>query len=80
MLRIFFCTYYCCNSQASNAGGFPVEMDILIGAGYLFKIEKCADHGVQYDDSYKVKKVCENPDVIAQFKQNRTQPSLAKVV
>ncbi|XP_057450598.1 uncharacterized protein LOC130742518 [Lotus japonicus] len=43
-------------------------MKTMIGRLFLFKIEKSADHGAKYDDSFKVKKVCGDQHVIDLFK------------
>ncbi|XP_057452543.1 uncharacterized protein LOC130744368 [Lotus japonicus] len=55
-------------SKVKSNSELPQVLKTLIGKEFLFKIEKSADHGAKYDDSYKVKKVCADQNVIDLFK------------
>ncbi|KAJ1412838.1 hypothetical protein SESBI_19984 [Sesbania bispinosa] len=46
----------------------PPDLKRLIGRALLFKVEKGAEYAFSYDDSFKVKKVCDDPDIISKFK------------
>ncbi|KAJ1394819.1 Nucleic acid-binding, OB-fold [Sesbania bispinosa] len=42
----------------------------LIGEELLFKVEKTAEYTFNYDDSFRVKKVCAELEIIQQFKKS----------
>lgn len=65
-LKLFYNTIYLL--QVKSNSELPQVLKTLIGKEFLFKIEKSADHGAKYDDSYKVKKVCADQNVIDLFK------------
>ncbi|KAJ1405253.1 hypothetical protein SESBI_26017 [Sesbania bispinosa] len=46
----------------------PDKFDALSGKEMLFMIEKLADYSYRLDETYKVKRVCEDEDIIAAFK------------
>lgn len=65
-MKLFYNTIYLL--QVKSNSELPQVLKTLIGKEFLFKIEKSADHGAKYDDSYKVKKVCADQNVIDLFK------------
>ncbi|KAJ1386803.1 hypothetical protein SESBI_40494 [Sesbania bispinosa] len=48
---------------------YPDELNILIGKELLFKVEVKDDRAFKFDDSFKVKKICSNKDIIREFKE-----------
>ncbi|XP_057431017.1 uncharacterized protein LOC130723888 [Lotus japonicus] len=56
--------------KGKNACEYPDVIKGLVGKEYLFKVEKMSDHGAKFDDSFKVKKACDNGSVIEKFKHN----------
>ncbi|KAJ1377804.1 hypothetical protein SESBI_48489, partial [Sesbania bispinosa] len=46
----------------------PPEFVKLIGKAMLFKVEKGPEYAFSYDDSFKVKKVCDDSQIITKFK------------
>lgn len=58
---------------------YPDAIKEIVGKEFLFKVEKSADHGVKYDDSFKVKKICDVSFVIEAFKNLRSVQTPKKV-
>lgn len=52
-------------------------MKAIVGIEYLFKVEKTFDHGVKFDDSFKI---CDNRGIIEMFKSNSKVQTPKKVV
>ncbi|XP_057417149.1 uncharacterized protein LOC130711499 [Lotus japonicus] len=57
-----------CSKGKSADEEYPDVMKSIIGKEVLFKVEKSSDHGMKYDDSYKVKKICDDLAIIELFK------------
>nr|AFK33968.1 unknown [Lotus japonicus] len=55
-------------SKGKSVEEYPDEIKALIGKEAIFKVEKSIDHGMKYDDSYKVKKICDDLSIIQLFK------------
>lgn len=53
--------------QGKAPDEYPDDIKALIGKEVLFKVEKLSDHGTKYDDSYKVKKTCDDKFIIDLF-------------
>jgi hypothetical protein len=53
--------------QAGNGGSYPFELLALMGSRFLFKVEKTTSLIVSLDDSFKVKCVCNDSDVLKSF-------------
>ncbi|KAJ1389083.1 Nucleic acid-binding, OB-fold [Sesbania bispinosa] len=47
---------------------YPEELNKLVGNEYLFKVEVNDDMAFRFDDSFKVKKVCQDEEIIREFK------------
>ncbi|KAJ1436000.1 hypothetical protein SESBI_04553 [Sesbania bispinosa] len=58
--------------KALNAGEQPSEFMALVGKELLFKVEKTADYAFSYDDSFKVRRVCDDKEIIKQFKKEKS--------
>ncbi|XP_057439884.1 uncharacterized protein LOC130731626 isoform X1 [Lotus japonicus] len=54
-------------SKGKASDEYPDDIKALIGKEALFKVEKLSDHGTKYDDSYKVKKTCDDKFIIDLF-------------
>jgi hypothetical protein len=65
--------------QAENAGFYPPEMALLKGKKVLFKVEKSESASVMYDGSFRVKRVCLDPTIFAEFVM-KSEGSLAEKV
>lgn len=65
--------------QAKCVDDYPDEIKALIGREFLFKVEKSMDHGMKFDDSYKVKKICEDKAIIELFKDEGNIQTPTKV-
>jgi len=65
--------------QAENAGFYPPEMSLLKGNKVLFKVERSGSASVMYDGSFRVKRVCLDPTIFAEF-MIKSEGSLAKKV
>ncbi|XP_057421220.1 uncharacterized protein LOC130715169 isoform X2 [Lotus japonicus] len=61
-------------------GEYPDAIKAIVGNEYLFKVEKEFDHGVKYDGSFKVKKICDNIAVIEKFKDNNAVQTPKKLI
>ncbi|KAJ1391441.1 hypothetical protein SESBI_36682 [Sesbania bispinosa] len=57
-------------SRGLKAGELPPDFRGLIGKDLLFKVEKTSEYAFNYDDSFKVKKVCDDKEIIQQFKKS----------
>ncbi|XP_057440291.1 uncharacterized protein LOC130732203 [Lotus japonicus] len=55
-------------SKGKSVEEYPDAIKALIGKEAIFKVEKSSDHGMKYDDSYKVKKICDDLSIIQLFK------------
>jgi hypothetical protein len=53
--------------QAENGGFYPAEMAKLKGKSMLFRVERNASVSVVYDGSFRVKRVCVDPEIISEF-------------
>ncbi|KAJ1390611.1 hypothetical protein SESBI_37352 [Sesbania bispinosa] len=53
-----------------KAGEHPPDFRGLIGKDLLFKVEKTIEYAFSYDDSFKVKKVCDDKEIIQLFKKS----------
>ncbi|KAJ1390267.1 hypothetical protein SESBI_37629 [Sesbania bispinosa] len=51
-------------------GEHPPDFRCLIGKDLLFKVEKTTEYAFSYDDTFKVKKVCDDKEIIQQFKKS----------
>ncbi|KAJ1380651.1 hypothetical protein SESBI_45839 [Sesbania bispinosa] len=49
---------------------YPDDFNVLIGKEVLFKVEVKEDRAFKWDDSFKIKKVCTDEDIIKEFKQD----------
>ncbi|KAJ1379350.1 hypothetical protein SESBI_46982 [Sesbania bispinosa] len=49
---------------------YPPELDIVIGKELLFKVEVKAERAFKFDDSFKVKRTCDDDDIIQEFKSD----------
>ncbi|KAJ1382102.1 Nucleic acid-binding, OB-fold [Sesbania bispinosa] len=68
-----------CKSCASMVGDakipsreYPAELDNLIGKELLFKLEIKNDRAFRFDDSFKVRRICDDEDIIREFKQEKS--------
>ncbi|KAJ1408030.1 hypothetical protein SESBI_23886 [Sesbania bispinosa] len=59
-------------SRALKAGEHPPEFMALVGKELLFKVEKTVKYTFNYDDSFKVKRVCDDKEIIKQFKKEKS--------
>ncbi|XP_057434300.1 uncharacterized protein LOC130726987 isoform X2 [Lotus japonicus] len=57
-------------SKIDSIGEYPDAVKAIVGREFLFKVEKGCDHGVKFDHSFKVKKICGDCGVIEMFKSN----------
>lgn len=46
----------------------PLMEEQLVGKELLFKVEKKSNNFFQFDDSYCVKRICDDPSIIEAFK------------
>ncbi|KAJ1380929.1 hypothetical protein SESBI_45585 [Sesbania bispinosa] len=46
---------------------YPLDLDMVIGKELLFKVEVKADRAYKFDDSFKVRRTCDE-DIISEFK------------
>ncbi|XP_057453440.1 uncharacterized protein LOC130745283 [Lotus japonicus] len=67
-------------SKGKSVDEYPDDLMALFGKEFLFKVEKLNDHGLKYDDSYKVKKICEDMDVIDIFNDKNNTATLTKFI
>ncbi|WJX24087.1 hypothetical protein P8452_13236 [Trifolium repens] len=58
---------FAANVVAGNGGSYPFELLALMGSRFLFKVEKTTSLIVSLDDSFKVKRVCNDSDVLKSF-------------
>ncbi|KAJ1398869.1 Nucleic acid-binding, OB-fold [Sesbania bispinosa] len=49
---------------------YPEELNKLIGNEYLFKVEVKDDRAFRFDDTFKVKRVCQDKEIIREFKDD----------
>ncbi|KAJ1388935.1 hypothetical protein SESBI_38687 [Sesbania bispinosa] len=47
---------------------YPLDLDMVIGKELLFKVEVKADRAYKFDDSFKVRRTCDDEDIIREFK------------
>jgi hypothetical protein len=77
---LFLIRYFCCETicllllladfdhiQVPNGGAVPAEFDSLIGSKMLFIIDKGFNHSKLLDGTFKVKRVCSDPQIIQRF-------------
>lgn len=57
----------------------PTEFVKLIGRKFLFKVEKDAVYGFRFNDSFKVKRICEDDAIIHEFKNDSVPVTPEKV-
>ncbi|KAJ1390732.1 hypothetical protein SESBI_37243 [Sesbania bispinosa] len=56
-------------SKVESSPTFPDELKQIVGKEILFKVQKNADVSFFYDDdAYKVKKICDDTEIIEEFK------------
>jgi hypothetical protein len=53
--------------QVPNGGSAPPEFDSLIGCKMLFIIDKGFNHSKLLDGTFRVKRVCSDPQIIQRF-------------
>ncbi|KAJ1411026.1 hypothetical protein SESBI_21561 [Sesbania bispinosa] len=76
------CSHFVSPSEDPKFSEYPEEFNELVGLELLFKVEKLSDYAFSFDDSFKVKRVCDDVAIIEKFKEGglaRT-PELAKFV
>ncbi|KAJ1407227.1 hypothetical protein SESBI_24551, partial [Sesbania bispinosa] len=56
-------------SQVDSDCDFPEEISMLVGKEILFKVEKTAEASTNFDGSLKVKRVCSDPLLIDEYKE-----------
>ena len=66
--------------QGASVDGYPADIAAIVGSEFLFKVEKSADHGPGFDNSYTVKRICAERDVISSFKDKDGIRTPKKVV
>ncbi|KAJ1406482.1 hypothetical protein SESBI_25026 [Sesbania bispinosa] len=49
---------------------YPSELDMLIGKELLFKVEVKAECAFKFDDSFKIRRTCDDDDIIQEFKND----------
>jgi len=49
------------------SGNLPKEFDELVDKSLLFKVESRNDHNFKLAQSFRVKKICVNDDIIQKF-------------
>lgn len=54
--------------KAISEGQLPPEIDGLIGKSYLFKVETKAEFSPRFEQSFRVRKICTDPDIVNEFK------------
>jgi hypothetical protein len=54
-----------------DGGSYPVEFDLLVGMKLLFQVEKSLTSDIQFDGSFRVKRVCNHEIIIAKFDVGR---------
>ncbi|XP_057452415.1 uncharacterized protein LOC130744238 [Lotus japonicus] len=67
-------------AKAKCVDDYPDEIKALIGREFLFKVEKSMDHGMKFDDSYKIKKICEDKAIIELFKDEGNIQTPTKLI
>ncbi|KAJ1389235.1 Nucleic acid-binding, OB-fold [Sesbania bispinosa] len=70
-------SFLLCKTCASMVGDalfpslqYPDDFNVLIGKEVLFKVKVKEDCAFKWDDSFKIKKVCTDEDIIKEFKQD----------
>ncbi|KAJ1378152.1 hypothetical protein SESBI_48152 [Sesbania bispinosa] len=58
---------------------YPVELDILIGKELLFKVEVKDDRAFKFDDSFKIRRTCDDDDIIKELKNEGSIRTLEKL-
>ncbi|KAJ1433726.1 hypothetical protein SESBI_05868 [Sesbania bispinosa] len=60
---------------------YPEELNKLIGNEYLIKVEVNDDRAFRFDDSFKVKRVCQDKEIIREFKDDASikTPEMSKL-
>ncbi|KAJ1383626.1 hypothetical protein SESBI_43223 [Sesbania bispinosa] len=77
--------YKTCGSMIGDAQvpspEYPEELNIVIGNELLFKVEFKDDRAFKFDDSFMVKKICCDENIIREFKEESSikTPAMAKL-
>ncbi|KAJ1388161.1 Nucleic acid-binding, OB-fold [Sesbania bispinosa] len=85
--------YYCTGCEANKCAEmlaelkeptsyeYPEQLNIIIGKEILFKVEVKDDRAFSFDDSFKVKKLCDDEGIVNEFKEERyvQTPEMSKV-
>ncbi|XP_057442175.1 uncharacterized protein LOC130733903 isoform X2 [Lotus japonicus] len=66
------------NGKSSNE--YPNEIKSIIGRQMLFKVQKSSNHDSTFDDSYRVKKICTDINVVETFKDNSKVQTPTKMI
>ncbi|XP_057432825.1 uncharacterized protein LOC130725629 isoform X2 [Lotus japonicus] len=56
------------SSKGKSVNEYPAAVKEIVGNDFLFKVERSSDQGVNFDDSFKVKKICDVTTVFEMFK------------
>ncbi|KAJ1390048.1 Zinc finger, GRF-type [Sesbania bispinosa] len=59
-----------------KAAEYPGDFNVVVGMELLFKVSKLADHAFSFDDTFRVKKVCNDPGIISLVK--KTYPATTR--
>ncbi|KAK2454097.1 replication protein A 70 kDa DNA-binding subunit C [Trifolium repens] len=61
------CAHFVGKAKVPNGGSAPPEFDSLIGCKMLFIIDKGFNHSKLLDGTFRVKRVCSDPQIIQRF-------------
>ncbi|KAJ1426402.1 Nucleic acid-binding, OB-fold [Sesbania bispinosa] len=51
-------------------GDHPPEFGSIVGRELLFKVDKGSGHAFRFDDTFRVRRICDDPSIIGIFKDN----------
>jgi hypothetical protein len=55
--------------KGAQAGVVPALLDTLVDKTWLFKVESKANHNQRFEQSFRVRKICTDADIIQQFQE-----------
>ncbi|KAJ1392000.1 Nucleic acid-binding, OB-fold [Sesbania bispinosa] len=72
------CVDLLAEAEDPDFGDHPLEFGSIMGRELIFKVYKGPEHAFRLDDTFRVRRICDDPSIIGIFKDNSVAKTLEK--
>ncbi|KAJ1413287.1 hypothetical protein SESBI_19834 [Sesbania bispinosa] len=64
------CPEFVTEAKDPEFGEIPDEFQLLVGKEMLFKVDKGPEYAFRFDDTFRVRRICVDPEIMKMFKES----------